>query len=137
MPAIVGLLADDHLGALREQPGDPAYLAAFDLVDGDPRQLLMVAESDGELVGTMQLTFIPGLSRRGALRAQIEAVRVRSDRRGYGLGRELVLWAIDAARERGCVMVQLTSDNSREAAHRFYERLGFRTTHVGMKLPLA
>jgi GNAT superfamily N-acetyltransferase len=136
VPAIVRLLADDHLGALREQPGDPGYLAAFELVDRDPRQLLVVAEDGVDLVGTLQLTFIPGLSRRGAMRAQIEAVRVRSDRRGTGLGRELVLWAIETARERGCVMVQLTSDNSREGAHRFYERLGFEASHVGMKLPL-
>ena len=130
------MLADDHLGAHREQPGDPAYLAAFELLDADPHQLLVVADKGGEPVGTLQLTLIPGLSRRGATRAQIEAVRVRSDLRGSGLGRELVLWAIDAARERGCVMVQLTSDNSRTAAHRFYERLGFTATHVGMKLAL-
>lgn len=137
VPAIVAMLADDHLGAQREQPGDPAYLAAFDALDSDPHQLLVVADEDGEPIGTAQLTFIAGLSRRGATRAQIEAVRVRSDRRGSGLGQELIRWAIETARERGCVMVQLTSDNSREAAHRFYERLGFRATHVGMKLPLS
>jgi ribosomal protein S18 acetylase RimI-like enzyme len=136
VPAIVAMLADDHLGAHREQPGDPAYLAAFERLDADPHQLLVVADEGGEPVGTLQLTFVPGLSRRGATRAQIEAVRVRSDVRGSGLGRELVLWAIEAARERGCVMVQLTSDNSRTAAHRFYERLGFKATHVGMKMPL-
>ncbi|HEY0807873.1 MAG TPA: GNAT family N-acetyltransferase, partial [Pseudonocardiaceae bacterium] len=84
----------------------------------------------------LQLTFIPGLSRRGATRAQIEAVRVRADRRGSGLGRELVRWAIDTARERGCVLVQLTTDSSRTDAHRFYERLGFQASHIGMKLPL-
>ncbi len=136
MPAIVAMLADDTLGARREQPGDPAYLAAFASLDADPRQLLVVAELDGEPVGTLQLTFIPGLSRRGATRAQIEAVRVRADRRGSGLGQELVQWAIETARERGCVMVQLTSDNSRVDAHRFYARLGFRASHVGMKYPL-
>lgn len=96
------MLADDHLGAHREQPGDPAYLAAFERLDADPHQLLVVADEGGEPVGTLQLTFVPGLSRRGATRAQIEAVRVRSDVRGSGLGRELVLWAIEAARERGC-----------------------------------
>ena len=130
------MLADDPLGARREQPGDPAYLAAFTALAADPRQLLVVAEQDGAPVGTLQLTFIPGLSRRGATRAQIEAVRVRADRRGSGLGRELVRWAIDTARERGCVLVQLTTDNSRTDAHRFYERLGFQASHVGMKLPL-
>ena len=130
------MLADDPLGARREQPGDPAYLAAFTALAADPRQLLVVAEQDGAPVGTLQLTFIPGLSRRGATRAQIEAVRVRADRRGSGLGQELVRWAIDTARERGCVLVQLTTDNSRTDAHRFYERLGFQASHVGMKLPL-
>jgi len=137
VPAIVAMLADDHLGAQREQPGDPAYLDAFEALDSDPHQLLVVADEDGEPVGTAQLTFIAGLSRRGATRAQIEAVRVRSDRRGSGLGQELIRWAIETARERGCVVVQLTSDNSRTGAHRFYERLGFRATHVGMKLSLA
>jgi GNAT superfamily N-acetyltransferase len=136
VPAIVAMLADDPLGARREQPGDPAYLAAFTALAADPRQLLVVAEQDGAPVGTLQLTFIPGLSRRGATRAQIEAVRVRADRRGSGLGQELVRWAIDTARERGCVLVQLTTDNSRTDAHRFYERLGFQASHVGMKLPL-
>jgi GNAT superfamily N-acetyltransferase len=136
VPAIVAMLADDPLGARREQPGDPAYLAAFTALAADPRQLLVVAEQDGAPVGTLQLTFIPGLSRRGATRAQIEAVRVWADRRGSGLGQELVRWAIDTARERGCVLVQLTTDNSRTDAHRFYERLGFQASHVGMKLPL-
>jgi GNAT superfamily N-acetyltransferase len=136
VPAIVAMLADDPLGARREQPGDPAYLAAFLALDADPRQLLVVADAEGEPVGTLQLTFIPGLSRRGATRAQIEAVRVRSDLRGSGLGANLVRWAIDTARERGCAMVQLTSDNSRVDAQRFYRRLGFEVTHVGMKLPL-
>lgn len=136
VPAIVAMLADDHLGAEREQPGDPAYLLAFDALASDPQQLLVVADEDGEPIGTLQLTFLVGLSRRGATRAQIEAVRVRSDRRGSGLGQELIRWAIDAARDRGCVIVQLTSDNSRAGAHRFYERLGFQATHVGMKMRL-
>lgn len=136
MPAIVAMLADDPLGAVREQPGDPAYLAAFAALDADPRQLLVVAAADGEPVGTLQLTFIPGLSRRGATRAQIEGVRVRADRRGAGLGEMLIRWAVDTARDRGCVMVQLTSDSSRLDAHRFYARLGFEASHVGMKLSL-
>ncbi|HVV23699.1 MAG TPA: GNAT family N-acetyltransferase [Pseudonocardiaceae bacterium] len=137
VPAIVAMLADDPLGAQREQPGDPAYETAFDGLEKDPNQLLVVADRAGEAVGTLQLTLIPGLSRRGALRAQIEAVRVRADMRGSGLGTTLITWAVDTARERGCVMVQLTSDLSRTAAHRFYERLGFRSTHVGMKMPIS
>jgi GNAT superfamily N-acetyltransferase len=136
VPAIVAMLADDPLGAQRERQGDPAYLAAFDDLDADPRQLLMVGELGGEVVGTMQLTFLPGLSRRGATRAQIEAVRVRADQRGSGLGGTLIRWAVDTARERGCALVQLTTDASRVDAHRFYERLGFQASHVGMKLAL-
>ncbi|HEY3753382.1 MAG TPA: GNAT family N-acetyltransferase [Pseudonocardiaceae bacterium] len=136
VPAIVAMLADDPLGAQRETPGDPAYLAAFDLLDADPNQLLVVAELAGEPVGTLQLTFIAGLSRRGATRAQIEAVRVRDGHRGGGLGQLLVNWAVDTARARGCAVVQLTTDSSRTDAHRFYQRLGFQASHVGMKLPL-
>ena len=134
VPDIVAMLADDPLGAKREQPGDPRYASAFAELDADPRQLLAVAEAGGEVVGTLQLTFIPGLSRVGATRALIEAVRVRSDQRGAGLGQRLVEWSIEQARQRGCAMIQLTTDASRVDAHRFYERLGFRATHVGMKL---
>ena len=96
--------------------------------------MLMVATSGAEVVGTLQLTFIPGLSRQGATRALIEAVRVRSDQRGSGLGGKLIEWAVETARSRGAAMVQLTTDASRVDAHRFYERLGFSATHVGMKL---
>lgn len=134
VPAIVAMLADDPLGARRERPGDPAYAEAFQGIDTDPRQWLVVAVADAQVVGTLQLTFIPGLSRLGSTRALIEAVRVRSDQRGSGLGGELVRWAIDTARDRGAALVQLTTDASRKDAHRFYERLGFEATHVGMKL---
>ncbi|HEY7594827.1 MAG TPA: GNAT family N-acetyltransferase [Actinophytocola sp.] len=134
VPAIVAMLADDPLGAKRESPGDPAYATAFAEIDADPHQFLAVAEADGSVVGTLQLTFIPGLSRRGATRALIEAVRVRSDQRGAGVGRRLAEWAIDTARSRGAAVVQLTTDASRRDAHRFYERLGFVASHVGMKL---
>jgi GNAT superfamily N-acetyltransferase len=134
--AIVAMLADDELGARRENPGDPRYLAAFDALDADPNQFLAVAELDGEVIGTLQLTYLAGLSRLGATRAQIEAVRVRSDQRGTGLGTVLFDWAIEQARERGAALVQLTTDASRTDAHRFYERLGFVASHVGMKMPL-
>jgi GNAT superfamily N-acetyltransferase len=136
VPAIVAMLADDKLGATRESPGDPAYAAAFAEIDKDERQYLAVAEVDGEVVGTLQLTFIPGLSRVGGTRALIEAVRIRSDQRGAGLGRQLVEWAVARARSAGAIMVQLTSDASRVDAHRFYENLGFAATHVGLKLAL-
>jgi GNAT superfamily N-acetyltransferase len=134
VPSIVEMLADDPLGARRERPGDPAYASAFKVIDSDPHQLLVVAADGDDVVGTLQLTFIPGLSRVGATRALIEAVRVRSDQRGGGLGGQLARWAIETARERGAAVVQLTTDASRKDAHRFYERLGFEATHVGMKL---
>lgn len=134
VPAIVAMLADDPLGARRESPGDPRYAAAFAEIDADPRQFLAVAAVGESVVGTLQLTFIPGLSRLGSTRALIEAVRVRSDRRGDGVGRRLTEWAIATARERGAALVQLTTDASRADAHRFYERLGFVPSHVGMKL---
>lgn len=138
VPAIVAMLADDPLGAARENTADTSgYLAAFDRIDADPGELLIVADRDGEVVGTLQLTFLHGLSRGGATRAQIEAVRVRSDARSEGLGRRLVEWAVDESRRRGCQLVQLTSDRSRTDAHRFYEQLGFADTHVGYKLTLA
>ncbi|MCG8928353.1 GNAT family N-acetyltransferase [Lentzea sp. DG1S-22] len=131
------MLADDPLGARREKPGDPAYLAAFEVIDADPHQYLAVAvDESGEVVGTLQLTFTSGLSRLGMTRATVEAVRVRSDQRGHGLGEQLVKWAVDEARARGCGLVQLTTDASRVDAHRFYERLGFTASHVGMKLTL-
>ena len=134
---IVAMLADDPLGAQRETPNELApYQTAFETIDQDPHQLLAVAERAGQVVGTLQLTFIPGLSRQGVTRALIEGVRVHSDERGSGLGTELTNWAVDEARKHGCALVQLTSDATRLDAHRFYERLGFEATHVGFKLPL-
>ncbi|MBP2323692.1 GNAT superfamily N-acetyltransferase [Kibdelosporangium banguiense] len=133
---IVAMIANDQLAAKRESPGDPRYLAAFAEIDADPNQLLAVLDDNGEVVGTLQLTFTPGLSRLGMKRATIEAVRVRDDQRGSGLGRRFIEWAIAEARARGCGLVQLTTDASRADAHRFYERLGFKASHVGMKLPL-
>ena len=138
--AIVELLAADQLGATRDGADDDEglepYRRAFEAIDADPAHLLLVAESGGEIVATMQLSFLPGLARRGALRAQIEAVRVRVDQRGSGLGGELMIWAIEEARRRGCALVQLTSDKRRTDAHRFYERLGFVASHEGFKLAL-
>ncbi len=137
LPAIVALLAEDPLGASRETPDDPApYLAAFERLAADPNQRLLVAERAGEVVGTLQLTLIPGLSRRGATRTLIEAVRVRSTERGSGLGTLLIEHAIEESRGLGADLVQLTSDASRTDAHRFYERLGFTGSHIGYKLNL-
>jgi GNAT superfamily N-acetyltransferase len=139
VPAIVGLLADDELGAAREAgDGDPGpYLRAFAAIDADPNQLLVVVTAqDGDVAATMQLTFLPGLSRHGALRAQIEAVRVGAAYRSHGLGQAMFTWAIAEARRRGAILVQLTSDKSRTAAHRFYDRLGFTPSHEGYKLYL-
>ena len=134
---IVALLMDDPLGAGREDPDDLApYAKAFAHVATDPRQVLVVAERDGAVVGTLQLSIIPGLSRRGATRAQVEAVRVRADERGTGLGTQLIEWAVGEAARRGCSLIQLTSDASRSGAHRFYERLGFAASHIGFKREL-
>ncbi|MDG9718590.1 GNAT family N-acetyltransferase [Streptomyces sp. DH24] len=137
VPAIVALLADDPLGAQRESPDDlTPYLAALERLANDPNQHLVVAVRDDRVVGTLQLTVIPGLSRRGATRSIIEAVRIHADERGSGLGTQLIEWAIEESRRQGCQLVQLTSDSTRKDAHRFYERLGFTASHVGFKLPL-
>ena len=136
VPAIVALLADDVLGAEREGAVDEAYLVAFAEIQADSGSRLIVAEADGKVAGTLQLNFLPGLSRHGMLRAQIEAVRVAATHRGRGLGREMISWAIGQAREHGCGLVQLTSDKRRPDALRFYESLGFTASHEGFKLPL-
>jgi GNAT superfamily N-acetyltransferase len=136
LPALVALLADDPLGGTREGDELEPYRAAFAQIDADPAQLLVVVEADGEVVATLQLSFLPGLSRQGALRAQVEGVRVRADQRGRGTGAALLGWVVEEARSRGCAMVQLTTDASRTDAHRFYARLGFRPSHVGFKLAL-
>jgi len=137
LPALVALLADDPLGSSRETPDDPApYRAAFERITADPQHYLAVAERAGRIVGTLQLTLVPGLSRRGATRAIVEAVRVHADERGAGLGSALMTWAVEESRRLGAELVQLTSDASRTDAHRFYERLGFVPSHIGFKLPL-
>ena len=137
--AIVQLLANDPLGKTREIVQEPVYegyLQAFDAIQRDANQLLAVMEQNDQIIGTLQLTFIPGLSRRGSWRAEIEAVRIHEDFRGRGLGEDFILWAIGKAKERNCTLVQLTSDKTRIDAHRFYERLGFFASHEGMKLLL-
>lgn len=139
VPAIVALLADDILGATRE--GDllncsKRYDEAFTEIDADGNQYLCVVEDDGNIVGTLQLIFIPGLARNGAKRGQIEAVRIANERRGQNLGEEMVRWAVEKCRSKGCSIVQLTTDKSRPDAHRFYDRLGFEPTHIGYKMIL-
>ena len=140
LAAIVGLLAADQLGATRDgasTAGDLlAYRRAFDAIDSDPAHILVVGQAGDDIVATMQLSFLPGLARRGALRAQIEAVHVHRDYRGRGLGTAMFGWAIGEAKRRGCALVQLTSDKSRADAHRFYRRLGFIASHEGLKLTL-
>ncbi|GCD36310.1 GNAT family acetyltransferase [Streptomyces chrestomyceticus JCM 4735] len=137
LPAIVAMLADDALGATRESPDDlTPYRAAYELLAADPNQHLVVAVRGDRPVGTLQLTVIPGLSRRGSSRSLIEAVRVHADERGSGLGTRLIEWAVSESRALGCRLVQLTSDATRVDAHRFYEHLGFEASHLGFKLHL-
>ncbi|MEU0475999.1 GNAT family N-acetyltransferase [Streptomyces olivaceus] len=137
IPAVVAMLADDPLGAQRESPDDLApYLAALERLSSDPNQHVVVAVRDERVVGTLQLTVVPGLSRRGATRSIIEGVRIHAAERGSGLGTQLIEWAVDESRRQGCHLVQLTSDNTRTDAHRFYERLGFSASHTGFKLQL-
>ncbi|MEU6754982.1 GNAT family N-acetyltransferase [Streptomyces sp. NPDC046685] len=137
LPAIVAMLADDPLGATRESTDDLSpYLAALKRLTDDPHQHLVVAVRADRVVGTLQLTIVPGLSRKGATRSIIEGVRVHADERGSGLGSRFVEWAVNTSREENCTLVQLTSDVTRTDAHRFYERLGFTASHVGFKLHL-
>ena len=136
LPTIIALLADDILGASRETKAPDAlksYRQAFADIQNDVNQLLCVVEDESVIVGTFQLTFIPGLARGGAKRGQIEAVRIAGDRRSEGIGEAMFRWAIEQCRARGCSLVQLTTDKARPDAHRFYERLGFEPTHVGYK----
>jgi GNAT superfamily N-acetyltransferase len=134
--AIVAMLADDDLGRGRERPGDPAYREAFAALTAQPGNAILVAERDGRVIGCLQVTLIHGLSRRGASRVLIEGVRVAAEARGAGVGAALVEAAVAQAREAGALLVQLTSDRRRERARRFYERLGFVASHVGMKREL-
>lgn len=134
LPYIVSLLADDPLGARREQLGDPAYARALDAIDADPSTHFIVMEDEGgTVVGCLQLSILPGLARRGALRAQFESVRIAGSQRGKGLGEALVEEGLRRARDAGCTLVELASDMTRKDAHRFWERQGFTGSHLGMK----
>ncbi|MBO0140855.1 GNAT family N-acetyltransferase [Agrobacterium sp. Ap1] len=141
LPAIITLLADDPIGATREVASgkmDQAYLEAFAAIEADPNQLLAVAvDDDGKVIGCLQLSFIPGLSRKGMWRGQIESVRIAASHRGGGLGAAMIEWAVEQAKEKGCGLVQLTSDKRRPDAIRFYERRGFVASHEGLKLDLS
>jgi GNAT superfamily N-acetyltransferase len=138
LPRIVELLADDDLGRGREHPTEDLslYAEAFLDIDEDPRNELIVVEAAGEVIATLQLTFIPSLTHTGGERAQVEGVRVAAGSRSTGVGRQLLEWAISRAERRGCKTVQLTTDKRRAVARRFYEALGFGATHEGMKLKL-
>ena len=142
LPAVIALMADDGIGKSREDlstPLNPGYRAAFAALAADPHQLLAVLVDDaggGELIGCLQLTFIPGLSRLGAWRCQVESVRIASQRRDQGLGHVLFDWVFAECRKRGCQLVQLTTDKRRTDARRFYEQLGFTASHEGMKITL-
>jgi GNAT superfamily N-acetyltransferase len=133
------MLADDFLGQQRERYEDPlpeSYVKAFREIDADPNNELVVAELDGEVVGTLQITYTPSISFQGGKRCTVESVRIDEKYRGRGIGREMMLWAVEHAKEKGCISMQLTTNNDRTDAHRFYEGLGFSKSHVGMKLKL-
>lgn len=139
LPSIVRLLADDDLGSQREQNADPlpeTYYSAFEAINKDQNHELIVAERSGEVIGTLHLMFLPSISFQGGLRAQIESVRVDTRFQSRGIGSEMMKWTIEHAKARGAHIVQLTTHKSRADAHRFYERLGFKGTHLGMKLSL-
>ena len=143
LPQIIRMLADDPLGQQRESVSDPpiaAYYDAFEAIEADPNQLLIVVEDEeangGTVIGVLQLTLIPGIAHRGAWRGQIEGVRVASNRRSDGIGAQMIEWAVAECERRGCRIVQLTSNKKRKDAHRFYARLGFTATHEGYKREL-
>lgn len=135
--SILALLRDDAIGRQRETTADDRAAAAFAAIDVDPNQLLLVVvDGRDDVVATMQVTFIPNLSRNGALRAQLEAVRVSAELRDLGLGSEFLAWVVGECRRRGAGLIQLTTDKRRDGARRFYERQGFVASHEGMKLEL-
>ncbi|WP_374371554.1 N-acetyltransferase family protein [Dongia sp.] len=139
LEAIVDMLVDDKIGATREdgsRPLNARYIAGFEAVDRDPNQYLAVVEEEGKVIGSLQITFIPSVSRLGMWRGQIEGVRITTARRGEGLGHKMLEWAIEQCRQRGCELVQLTMDKTRTDSRRFYESLGFKASHDGFKMDL-
>ena len=139
VPSIVRLLADDELGSVREKYEKPipeSYYSAYELIDKDSNHELVVAELNGRVIGTLHLMFLPSLSFQGGLRAQVESVRVDTHHQNQGIGSQMMKWAMERAKNRKAHIVQLTTHKSRADAHRFYERLGFKGTHLGMKLSL-
>lgn len=139
IPAIIRLLADDTLGATREQYTEPLpnqYYAAFEKIDSDKNNYLIVVELENQIIGTLQLTLITYLTYQGGKRALIEGVRTDKSVRGKGIGKAMFEWAINKAREEGCHMIQLTTDKKRPDAFEFYKKLGFIASHEGMKLHL-
>lgn len=139
LPDIVRMLADDDLGSQRERAVDPlpdSYYSAFHQIENDPNHELIVAVREGEVIGTLHLMFLPSVGFQGELRAQVESVRVDKRFRSQGIGSEMMKWSMERARQRGAHLVQLTTHRTRLDAHRFYERLGFEGTHLGMKLSL-
>jgi len=139
LPSIVRMLADDDLGSQRERYESPlpeSYYSAFEQINNDPNHELIVAERNGEVIGTLHLMFLPSVSFQGGLRAQVESVRVDKRFQSQGIGSEMMKWSVERAKQRGAHVFQLTTHKSREDAHRFYERLGFKGTHLGMKLSL-
>jgi GNAT superfamily N-acetyltransferase len=139
VPAVVQMLADDELGSQRERCEErlpESYYAAFEQLNSDFNHQLIVAELNGKVIGTLHLMFLPSLSYQGGLRAQVESVRVDKNHQNQGIGGRMMKWAIERAKERGAHIMQLTTHKSREDAHRFYERLGFKGSHLGMKLSL-
>ena len=139
LPEIVRMLADDFLSATRERYENPlpeSYVKAFEEIEADKNNELIVAEMGGEIVGTLQITFTPSISFQGGRRATVESVRVDAQFRGRGFGRKLMKWVIERAREENCFAAQLTTNAERKDAHRFYEDLGFKGSHLGMKLYL-
>lgn len=139
LPSIVRMLADDELGSQRERVENPlpeSYYSAFEQINNDPNHELVVAERNGEVIGTLHLMFLISISFQGGLRAQIESVRVDKRFQSQGIGSEMMKWATERARQHGAHVVQLTTHKTRVDAHRFYERLGFKGSHLGMKISL-
>lgn len=138
LPFMVALIAEDDVSDVRmddpTDPSGPAYVAGFEAIEADPNQVLIIAEREGKPIGTLQITYLPGIARKGMWRGLIESVHIIPPERSKGYGGQMIRWAVEQCRERGCGMVQLTSNKKRIDAHRFYQRLGFDQSHEGFKL---